>query len=100
LLVCSPQYDLRDGARALELARLAYQATGLVNHGAIVAMALAELGRCSEAAEWQRQMITAAERDQRSDLVAKLKADLRRYENARPCRPRSEMLVPDDSIRE
>jgi tetratricopeptide (TPR) repeat protein len=100
LLACSPQYDLRDGARALELARLAYQATGLVNHGAIVAMALAELGRCSEAAEWQRQMITAAERDQRGDLVAKLKADLRRYENARPCRPRSEMLVPDDSIRE
>ena len=61
LLAASPQYDLRDGARALELAQMIYQATGSLEHGALVAMALAELGRCTEASEWQRRMIAAAE---------------------------------------
>lgn len=97
LLAASPEYDLRDGATALELARLVYRATDLVNHGAIVAMALAEIGRCSEAAELQRQLIAAAERDRRPDMAAKLKADLRRYESGNPCRPQGELLVPDSS---
>jgi tetratricopeptide (TPR) repeat protein len=97
LLAANPQYDLRDGARALELAQLVYRATDLVNHGAIVAMALAEIGRCSEAAELQRRLIAAAERDQRPDIVVKLKTDLRRYESANPCRPQGELLVSDPS---
>jgi Flp pilus assembly protein TadD len=89
LLAASPQLELRNGSRALDLARRVYQATGQINHGAIVAMALAELGRCSEAAEWQRRMLSAAERESRKDLVDKLKADLLRYETARPCRPQA-----------
>lgn len=85
LATCS-QYDLRDGRRALQLASLVYQTTGSVNHGAIVAMALAELGRCREATEWQRKMIAGAEREANTDLVIKLKLDLQRYEKAQPCR--------------
>lgn len=100
LLACTPQYDLRDGARALELARLVYQATDLVNHGAIVAMSLAELGRCAEAAELQRRLIAAAERDRRPDMVVKLKTDLRRYESANPCRPQGELLVSDPAVQQ
>lgn len=100
VLAASPQYDLRDGARALELARLVYQATDLVNHGAIVAMALAELGRCSEAAELQRRLITAAERDRRPDIVEKLKADLRRYESGNPCRPQGDLLISDPAVKQ
>ena len=100
LLASSPQYELRDGARALALARLVYQATDLVNHGAIVAMALAELGRCADAAELQRRLIAAAERDRRPDMVAKLTADLRRYESANPCRPQGELLVSDPSLQQ
>src|SRR6185436_18572318 len=50
LLVAFPQYEKRDGKRALQLAQAAYAATGTVNHGVLVAMALAELGRCDEAA--------------------------------------------------
>jgi len=99
LLAASPQYDLRDGARALELARLVYKATDLLNHGAIVAMALAEIGRCSEAAELQRRLIAAAERDRRPDMVEKLKADLRRYESANPCRPQGELLLSDPAAK-
>lgn len=100
LLAANPQYDLRDGARALELARLVYGATDLVNHGAIVAMALAEIGRCSEAADLQRRLIAAAERDQRPDMVVKLKTDLRRYESANPCRPQGELLVSDPAVQQ
>ena len=47
---------------------------------------LAELDRCAEAADWQRKTIEAATQQGRNDLLVKLKADLLRYENARPCR--------------
>lgn len=87
LLASSPRLELRDGARALDLAKRVYESTGLVNDGAIVAMALAELGRCEEAAMLQRRLIADAERSRQSDLAEKLKVDLKRYETARPCRP-------------
>src|SRR6185369_9186177 len=91
LLAASPQLELRNGARALELAQRVYNATSAAQHGALVALALAELGRCSEASEWQRRMIAAAEGD--ADLLAKLKAGLKLYENIQPCRPSSERIL-------
>ncbi|HKR21313.1 MAG TPA: hypothetical protein VJS17_01915, partial [Pyrinomonadaceae bacterium] len=86
-LATSPAMELRDGARALDLARRAYEATGSLQHGALIAMALAELGRCNEAAERQRQLVEAAERAGNKDLLARLSADLKRYEGAQSCRP-------------
>ena len=86
LLAASPQYELRDGARALKLAQSLYEATGSLQHGTLVSLALSELGRCSEAAEWQRKMIELATKRRGEDLLTKLKTDLQRYENA-PCRP-------------
>lgn len=87
LLAASPQYDLRDGARALKLAQLANKETESLQLGAIVAMALAELGRCSEAAESQRRLITTAEQAHKIDLLAKLRTGLKQYEAGPPCRP-------------
>lgn len=95
LLAASPRYDLRDGARALELAQLAYKATGSINHGMIVAMALAELGRCDEAAEWLRQMTTKASGESKPEMVEKLKSELRNYEAVRPCRPEANLSWSD-----
>jgi tetratricopeptide (TPR) repeat protein len=86
-LAASPQLDLRNGARALELAQRVYQTTGLLQHGAVVAMALAELGRCSEAAEWVRKLIGKAEQERKTELLAKLKADLQLYDKKQACRP-------------
>jgi len=94
LLATSPQVELRNGARALDLAQWVYSATGALQHGALVAMALAELGRCGEAAEWQRRMIVAAEQSN-TDLLAKLRAGLKRYEEAQSCRPPGETLLTD-----
>lgn len=87
MLAASPQLERRDGKRALELARAVYEATRTIEHGALVATALAELGRCEEAADWLRRMTAKAADEGAPDLVAKLKAELERYERARPCRP-------------
>ena len=87
LLAASPQHDQRDGKRALELARGVWDATAQPAHGALVALALAELGRCDEAADWTRRMITLASQQQNPDLAAKLQSELHRYEKTRPCRP-------------
>jgi tetratricopeptide (TPR) repeat protein len=86
LLATSPQYDLRDGATALQLARMIFDATSSPEHGALVAMALAELGRCAEAADWQRRMIALAQQQQKTDIATRLNADLKLYER-QPCRP-------------
>src|SRR2546425_6771000 len=80
LLVASPQYDLRDGRRALELPQLIYKSTGLANHGVLVALALGELGRCDEAVGWVRTMTDKAIQEGKQDLAEKLKAELNRYE--------------------
>ena len=95
LLAASPQIELRDGARALALGRRIYAATAQASDGVIIALALAEMGRCQEAAAWQRRMVEAAEHDHDADLAAKLKADLRRYENKQPCRPAADPGLPE-----
>lgn len=79
LLAASQQPDLRNYSRALDLARRVHEASGALGDGAVIAMALAGLGRCTEAVEWQRQLIAKAEQEN-SRLVAALRADLARYE--------------------
>ena len=98
LLAASPDYDLRNGARALELAQLVYKATGLINHGIVVALALAELGRCDEASSWLRLMIAKASEAGKSDVVERLKAQLNGTESARPCRPTADITFSDQSL--
>ena len=93
LLAASPEPGLRNGARAFDLAQAIYRSTSAAQHGALVALALAELGRCSEAADWQRRMIAATERDGNTDLLGKLRAGLKLYENIQSCRPANETIL-------
>jgi tetratricopeptide (TPR) repeat protein len=97
LLAASPQAELRDGLRALALARAAYEATNSVNHGILMAMALAEAGRCDEAAALLRRMIDKANAEGKPDLAGKLKAELNRYERERPCRPAADINFSDQA---
>ena len=54
----------------------------------LMAQTLAEMGRCSEAAQWQRKMIAAAQQQQlAAEKLATFKTDLARYEKGPPCRP-------------
>ena len=95
LLAASPKLELRDGAKALKLAQSLYEQIGSLQHGELVTLALAELGRCSEAAQWQRKLIAVVEQQQLSsaeqprqvEVLADLRANLARYEKGPPCRP-------------
>jgi tetratricopeptide (TPR) repeat protein len=86
LLATSPSYELRNGARALELAYRTYKATGSIEHAAVISWALAELGRCAEAVEWQKKLIVVAGRQETISLTESLKRNLQLYERS-PCRP-------------
>lgn len=81
LLATSPELQLRDGVQSLELAHRVFNATGAGQHAALVALALAELGRCSEAAEWQRR--------------SKLKTNLDISEQTSSCRPPGDPSLKD-----
>jgi tetratricopeptide (TPR) repeat protein len=85
LLAACPDPGLRDGARALQMAMKAYNTKGVVAHGETVALALLQLGRCEEAAQWQNRLVTAATRAKDSELAAQLKQQLNRYESGAPC---------------
>lgn len=85
LLAGSPDRGLRDGARALDLARRVYEARATPAHAATVAMALAELGRCDEAAEWQEGAVRAAAGEGQEELAARLRLTLARYAAGVPC---------------
>ena len=88
LLAASPDPLLSDGERALDLAMAVYRARPTPADGETVVMALAELGRCGEAADWQRRLLAAAERDGDGALAGRLRNDMGRYERS-PCRPPS-----------
>lgn len=82
LLVAAPLPELRDGALALDLAGRLFEARASSDHATLVAAALAELGRCEEAATWQQRAIELAG----SAPPAALTALLRQFRELRPCR--------------
>jgi len=49
-------------------------------------MALAEVGQYVEAANWQRDAITAARQAGRVDLLQQMASKLSLYEHGKPCR--------------
>ena len=88
LLAACPDPSVRDGARALDLGLAVWNALPLAVHAETVALAHAELGRCSEAAEWQRKSLEAARKEGfPADRMAALSAALAAYERGEPCRP-------------
>ena len=50
-------------------------------------MALAEVGRCDEAAVLQKRLVEWAEELANNELVSRLKKNLVIYEKGSPCRP-------------
>lgn len=88
LLAGCPDLTVRDGARALDLALLVFKARNSVGHAETVAMSLAEVGRCDEAAEWQTRAIAAAEAGTATppELLERLRRAAPAYESGPPCR--------------
>jgi tetratricopeptide (TPR) repeat protein len=88
LLAACPDVSVRDGARALDLGLAVWNALPLAAHAETVALAQAELGRCAEAAEWQRKALEAGRKEGfPADRLAALSAALAAYERGEPCRP-------------
>jgi tetratricopeptide (TPR) repeat protein len=63
LLAACPDRSVRDGALALTLAQAVWQAQPSTAHARTLALAFAELGRCEEAARWQRTAVEQARRN-------------------------------------
>ena len=87
LLAASPDPSLRDGKRALDLALQVHAARGTATHIETVALALAESGRCDEAAEWQGKAVEAARGEGPPERVPPMEKELARYQAGPPCRP-------------
>jgi tetratricopeptide (TPR) repeat protein len=86
LLASAPDSSVRDGARALELALTVHAFDPAPAHAETVALALAELERCGEAAAWLQKAIEAAVGAGDKDEAARLRRERPNYETAR-CRP-------------
>jgi serine/threonine-protein kinase len=86
LLAACPESDVRDGERALDLATRIFEAVSTPRHAQVVAQALAELGRCDEAATWQQSIVDAAVEAGATEALPALRADLEMYLAGPPCR--------------
>ncbi len=88
LLAGCPDPSLRDGKQALGLALRVFEGQKSIPHAETVALALAELGRCEEAAQWQRQAWEAADREGLEEMKNDLARALLTYESGDRCRDR------------
>lgn len=100
LLATCPDPSLRDGARASQLAGQVLEAQQSVDHVVLLALALAEAGRCDEAAQWQQKAVEAARELGAQQLVDQLEGPLERYQQGPPCRPPVPSPGVDDLIGE
>ena len=86
LLATAPDDALRDGARALELARSVFTATRSPEVGQTYAMALAETGNFTEAVKLQQETLIAYERSKLPVFRPALERNLERYRRGQPVR--------------
>jgi hypothetical protein len=87
LLATCPDDALRDGERAVVLARTNYDRDATIDHTETLAMALAEIADFSAAIRLQQELIVEAEKAKLSEpALARLRRNLSGYRNARPVR--------------
>ncbi len=86
LLAASEEAEIRNGRRALQLARAVYEAAPNPVHAETVAMALAELGAFEEAVRWQQGILKAVRQAGHEDLATAAADRLDLYRRGQPCR--------------
>ena len=90
LLASCPLDSVRDGRRSLKLAEALLQSEPSLSNAETLAMALAEVGRFEEAAQWQRKLLDQAEKLGYDQRRRQLSDTLARYQDRQPYRtPRS-----------
>lgn len=83
ILAAAPDLSLRNGERALKLAQQVAAATNQVQDYELVALALAELGRCTEAADLLTTLAPKAEASRQAALLERAET----WRKASSCRP-------------
>ncbi|HUD46430.1 MAG TPA: hypothetical protein VMR33_06350 [Candidatus Baltobacteraceae bacterium] len=88
LLATCPDASLRNGAKAVELARQANELSGGTDPSMLDTMgaAFAEAGRFKDATQTVQKAIELSRAAGRQDLVEELEGELKRYEAGLPCR--------------
>jgi len=86
LLASAPDDRVRDGQRALTIMNELLKTQNTLSSAETMAMVFAEIGEWGRAVDWQRQTIDAARQAKQPALVARLTANLRLYEQKKPCR--------------
>lgn len=87
LWVTTPDLEKRQGQKALDLALKVYRALEDFVHAKTVAMAYAQLNKCSKAVEWMEKAIELASKSSQDAAVLKnLKSNLEYFKTQRPCR--------------
>ncbi|MDA8019522.1 MAG: tetratricopeptide repeat protein [Thermoanaerobaculia bacterium] len=86
ILATCPDAEIRDGARAVELAQTLFRRSPSLETGRTLSMALAEAGRFDEAAEQLRRLITAVSRSGATAALPGLRRELALYESHQPVR--------------
>jgi tetratricopeptide (TPR) repeat protein len=86
ILSTAPDASVRDGARALQLAKALFEATRNPDVGLTYAMAMAETGNFDEAKKLQAETIIAFERSKAEGSRPLMARNLARYQQRQPAR--------------
>ena len=87
LLATCPDEEIRDGKRALRLARTAFDGENSLERAETVAMALAETGQFEEAVLWQERVVEQARLLGADSLLPRARRNLERYRKGEPATP-------------
>ncbi|MGE5232501.1 MAG: tetratricopeptide repeat protein [Acidobacteriota bacterium] len=87
LLAACPDATVRDGGRAIELAKPVFEAQPTALHAETLAMAYAEAGQCADAVRSARVARDLAAGHLPPTDLARIDAELARFERGAPCRP-------------
>ena len=86
ILAAAPDAAVRDGVEAVSIMQERFKGPVSLEMYESMAMSLAEVGRYEEAANWQRQAMSVAEQNGRSDVAALMAEALALYEQGQPAR--------------
>ena len=86
LLAAAPVDELRNGARALELAQAVAEENKTAGVAETMAMAFGELGQFDDAVEWQRLAMAVVADAARADVARAMSATLALYHSREPSR--------------
>lgn len=84
LLATCPEDEVRDGARAAELALRAFQAQPTLEHAETLAISYAEAGDFDAAVSWQTRLVEEVASSENAALATRLQTNLERYRKGLP----------------